>query len=187
MSTPGGSPVEPSDAPEPAWSRPAEPDGSEAPAPPPGPGVAPPFVAPPVDRNRRGLWIGLSVGALVLVLCCVGGLTGFGLLVVGSSRQIQTQATDEVRGYLDALEAGDYGAAYSHLCSATRKQVTSAEFAARQQDEPRLVSYVVHQPQIGGTIIVPADLRYEDGTATLRRYELKQESGSQELRICGST
>jgi hypothetical protein len=149
--------------------------------------VTPPFAVPPADRNRRGLWIGLGVGALVLFLCCAGGLVGFGLLVVGGTKQIQTQATEEVRGYLDALEAGDYDAAYSHLCSDLKKQVTSTEFAVRQRDEPRITSYVIHQPQIGNAIVVPADVRYEDGTSKLRRYELRQESGSQDLRICGNT
>jgi hypothetical protein len=160
------------------------PDGPAAPAPPPGPGVTPPFTAPPADRNRRGLWIGLGVGALVLVLCCAGGLAGFGLLVVGTNKQVQTQATQVVRGYLDALEAGDYDTAYSHLCSDLKRQVTATEFAAGQEQGPRLTGYLIHQPQIGNAIIVPVDVRYQDGTSLRRRYELRQESGGQELRIC---
>ena len=50
------------------------------PAPPPGPGAAPPFAAPPTDRNKRGLWIGLIAGGLALVLCCVGGVFGIAVL-----------------------------------------------------------------------------------------------------------
>ncbi|GII24605.1 Rv0361 family membrane protein [Planosporangium mesophilum] len=169
MSTPGGYPDEPFAA-----------------APPPGPGVTPPFTAPPVDRNRGGLWIGLGVGALVLVLCCVGGLAGFGLLTVGGIRQLETQATEEVSGYLDALEAGDYDAAYSHLCSDLKRNLTSTEFAARQRDEPQIMSYRIQQPQVGNTVIVPAEVRYEDGTSALRRYEVRQEPGGQELRVCGN-
>src|SRR5437016_152585 len=46
----------------------------DVPSPPRGPGVAPPFAAPPTDRSRKSLWIGLGVGALLLVLCCVGGV-----------------------------------------------------------------------------------------------------------------
>jgi hypothetical protein len=157
------------------------------PAPPPGPGVTPPFTAPPADRNRRGLWIGLGVGAFVLVLCCVGGVTGFGLLLVGTNKQVQTEATRVVRGYLDALETGDYGTAYSHLCSPLKRQVTATEFTAAQESRPRLTAYQIHQPQIGNTIIVPADVRYEDGTSLQRRYELRPESDRQDLRICGNT
>jgi hypothetical protein len=168
MSTPGGSPVEP----------------FAAPPPPPGPGVTPPFTAPPTDRNRRGLWIGLGAGVLVLLLCCAGGLASLGLLIVGTNKQIQTQATDTVRAHLDALETRDYDTAYSYLCSAMKKQVTIGEFTARQEAGPRLMAYVLHQPQIGNAIVVPADVRYEDGTAVSRRYELRQESGGQELRIC---
>ncbi|MGC9669298.1 hypothetical protein ACNTMW_22405 [Planosporangium sp. 12N6] len=189
MSTPGGYPVEPSGTSEPSGAGPSGvpgwPGPAGAPEPPPGPGVTPPFAAPPTDRDRRGLWIGLGLGALVLVLCCVGGLAGFGLLAVSGTRQVQTQATEEVSGYLDAIEAADYDAAYSHLCSPMKRQVSRAEFAARQEDGPRLTSYVVHQPQVGNTIVVPADLRYQDGTSSLHRYRLRQESGSQELRICG--
>jgi hypothetical protein len=176
MSTPGGSPVEPN-VPEP-------PPVASVPEPPPGPGVTPPFTAPPADRNRRGLWIGLGAGALVLVLCCVGGIAGFGLLLVGTNKQVQTQATQVVRDYLHALETGDYGTAYSHLCSDLKGQVTATEFAAEQARQPRPTSYLIHQPQIGNAIIVPVDVRYEDGTSMRRRYELRQESGAQELTIC---
>ena len=56
------------------------------PAPPPGPGAAPPFAAPPTDKNKRGLWIGLGVGGLVLLLCCVGGIFGVGVLYVNATR-----------------------------------------------------------------------------------------------------
>jgi hypothetical protein len=191
MSTAGGPPVDPGHlpgvpatpgVPHPPPGPPAPPPGP--PAPPPGPGVTPPFTAPPSDRNRRGLWIGLGAGALVLVLCCIGGLASFGLLLVGTDKQMQTKATQVVRGYLDAVQTGDYGTAYSYLCSSLKRQGTESEFAAAQAERPRLVAYVVHKPQIGNLIIVPADLRYEDGTSMPRRFELKQESGSQELRIC---
>jgi hypothetical protein len=192
MSTPGGSPAEPN-----AWSRPGgsapasgPPGGSDGtdepgvPVPPPGPGVTPPFTAPPADRNRRGLWIGLGVGALVLVLCCAGTLAGFGLLVVGTTRQVQQQATQVVGDYLDALQTGDYETAYAYLCSEAQGNVTAREFATLQEARPRPTAYRLLQPEIGNTIIVPADVRYDDGTSARSRFELEQESGGQELRIC---
>ena len=36
------------------------------PAPPPGPGVAPPFAVPPRDRDSKRLWIGLGIAAIFL-------------------------------------------------------------------------------------------------------------------------
>ena len=111
MTAPGVYPVEPASAP------PGGPDG-EVPAPPRGPGVAPPFAAPPTDRNRRGLWIGLGVGGLVLVLCCVGGLFGFGLILVSGAEKVKTEAHQVVTDYLSALQREDYNKAYDLLCPA---------------------------------------------------------------------
>jgi hypothetical protein len=149
--------------------------------------VTPPFTAPPSDRNRKGLWIGLGVGALALILCCVGGLVGFGFLAVNTSKQLETQATDVVSSYLEALGNRDYAAAYSHLCPALTRRMTEGEFAEQQQMRPRPVSFHVQKPQVGNRVIVPADVTYDNGSSALRRYELKQEMGSQNLRICGST
>jgi hypothetical protein len=168
----------------PAAGPPGGPGEPGVPLPPPGPGVTPPFTAPPADRNRRGLWIGLGVGALVLVLCCAGTLGGFGLLLVGTTKQVQKQATQVVGDYLDALETGDYDTAYSLLCSDVRGQVTAGEFTRLQAARPGPTGYRLLPPEIGNTIIVPADVRYADGTSARSRYELKQESGGQELRIC---
>lgn len=166
---------------------PGGPGGPRLPEPPPGPGVTPPFTAPPTDRNRRGLWIGLGVGALAVILCCVGGVFGFGLLAVNTSKQLETNATEVVRGYLDALEGRDYDKAYSYLCPTLTKRLSANEFAEQQQVRPRPVNYQLGKPEIGSTVVVPANVSYSDGTAALRRYTLTQEAGSTDLHICGST
>jgi hypothetical protein len=172
MSAPGGYPVVP----------------SGVPVPPPGPGVTPPFTAPPADRSRRGLWIGLGAGALVLVLCCVGGVFGFGLVVASTSKQIETDATEVVRGYLDALEGRDYDKAYSYLCPAITKRLSANEFAEQQRARAQPVAYQLRKPQqVGNSVVVLADINYSDSTATVRRYTLTQEIGSPGLHICGST
>src|SRR5689334_13140130 len=86
------------------------------PQPPPGPGVQPPFVAPPTDgtRRRRGWAIGLSIGAVVAI-CALGvaALVGLGFLLV---RVVQDEAKATVVSYLSALRDKDYETAYGLLC-----------------------------------------------------------------------
>ncbi|MFG2053728.1 hypothetical protein ACGFI9_06805 [Micromonospora sp. NPDC048930] len=66
----GGYPPQP-----PTSGAPYPPAGQFPPAPggayPPAPGQ--PFAAPPTKKSNKGLWIGLGVGALVLLLLCCGG------------------------------------------------------------------------------------------------------------------
>jgi hypothetical protein len=112
---------------------------------------------------------------------------GFGLLVVNTSKQVDANATETVRGYLNALESRDYDKAYSYLCPALTRRLSANEFAQQQQTRPRPVDYRLHSPQIGSTVVVPVDVSYSDGSSVLRQYQLTQEAGSQDLHICGST
>jgi hypothetical protein len=120
----------------------------------------------------------------VLVLCCFGGVAGFVLLAVGANKQVETQATQVVHDYLDALKTGDYDTAYSYLCSDVKGKITSTEFAAGQEARPRVTSFQIDKPQIGNAIIVQADVTYENGDTVRRTFELRQESAGQDLRIC---
>jgi hypothetical protein len=116
----------------------------------------------------------------------VGGIFGFGLLAVNTSKQLETNATEVVRGYLDALEGRDYDKAYSYLCPTITERVSANEFAQQQQARPRPVDYRLEKPQIGNTIVVPANVSYSDGTTALRRYALSQKPGTTDLQICGT-
>jgi len=155
-----------------------------APPPPPGPGVTPPFTAPPADRNRRGLWLGLGIGGLVLALCCGGGIVGFALLMVSASRQVEKEATLVVEDYLASLQDRDFSAAYARLCPDLTRNLSETEFAEREEQRPQISTYQVEKAQIGNAIVVPARISYETGSSETRRYELSQDFG-QELRICG--
>jgi len=180
MTAPGVYPVEPTSAP------PVGPDG-EVPAPPRGPGVTPPFAAPPTDRNRRGLWIGLGVGGLVLVLCCVGGLFGFGLILVSGTEKVKTEAHQVVDDYLLALQREQYDKAYDLLCPALTAHESPQEYAARQSRLPHPLSYEVGQAEIGNAIVVPATVRYDSGDTRLLRFRLTQDTSTGDLKVCEVT
>jgi hypothetical protein len=161
------------------------PDGPDALAPPPGPGVMPPFAAPPTDRNRRTLWIGLIVGGLALVLCGVGGLFGFGVIAVAGADQVKQQARQAVEDYLKALRDEDYPTAYRLRCPALNRQETLDQFAASQREQPRPVDYRPGEVRIGNQVIVPVEVRYDDGEQRSQRFTLSQDRGTGELKVCG--
>lgn len=128
------------------------------PAPPPGPGTAPPFVAPPTDKNKRGLWIGLGIGGLVLLLCCVGGIFGIGVLYVSGIEEVKRQATAAVTQYLDAVRDGNYAGARTLYCPSYANQVSTAKLASQARSEG-VTSYRLDEPTIATYIDVRAHLQ----------------------------
>jgi hypothetical protein len=99
------------------------------PAPPPGPGAVAPFAAPPRDRDRRGLWIGLGAGGLVLALCCVGGFLGIVFLIPVANDLGKAQVAAVVRDYLTALQNQDYETAHDeYLCNKEQSNHSVAWF-----------------------------------------------------------
>ena len=155
------------------------------PTPPPGPGVAPPFAAPPTDRNRRSLWLGLGLGALALLVCCAGGLTGFGVIIVNGTDQLKRQATSVVREYYRALVARDYGAAYELLCPALTANMSQEQFISREQQAPHPVSYRLGSPELSNAIVVPVSVTYDSGSSQDRRVRLEQVRSTGRLSVCG--
>jgi hypothetical protein len=156
----------------------------EVPPAPPGPGVRAPFAAPPTERDRKRMWIGLSIGAALLVLCCGGGIVGFGALVVAQTRALPREAATVVDRYLGALQDGNYKVAYDQLCSDLRAQEDLAEFTARQRRLPVLESYTVGTPRMAGNeVIVPAQVE-SGGTNHTRYFSLVPDQEAGGLRIC---
>jgi hypothetical protein len=146
---------------------------TDVPAPPPGPGAAPPFAAPPTDKNRRGLWIGLITGGLLLVLCCVGGVVGIGVLVVGSTEQAKNQAEATVAAYLDAVQAEDWDTAHQQLCSGLAAQISPSQLASREQRQP-FTSYRLDEATLSESVDVVAHLTTSAGEVR-RLFELYTE------------
>jgi hypothetical protein len=155
------------------------------PPPPAGPGVQPPFAAPPIDADRTRLWVGLGVGAAALVLCCVGGVVGFGGLVVTGVKALNEQATVTVDRYLGALAERRYDDAYDLLCDERQRDESVAEFTRRVAQGPQVTSYTVGEPQINREIVVPADVRYDGGDERDLQFVLQQDRGTGRFEVCG--
>jgi len=151
------------------------------PAPPPGPCAAPPFAAPPTDRNKRGLWIGLIAGGLALVLCCVGGVFGIAVLVVGSTQQAKNQATTSVTNYLNAVHDEDWEAAHRELCSRLAARYSPEQLEV-QEGQLRFTSYTLDEPVISDAVTVLAHLNTSSGE--VQRQFLLESEGTR-LAICG--
>ena len=156
------------------------------PPPPPGPGVQPPFVAPPTDgsRRRRGIALGLA-GAAVLVLC-VGGLLGLGGLVVFGSQMIVDQSRAAVTDHLTAVRDGDLEVAYERLCDRQREEISEEEFRRTLEDAPPIETFTVGEPVISDRIVVPATLNYANGTTETVDYLLEQDTSTAEFEVCGT-
>ena len=114
-----------------------------APAPPPGPGVVPPFAAPPVEGRNSRLWVGLGIGGAFALLCCGGGIAALIALTVASGEAFNEQARVVIGDYLDAVEKREYGDAYDMLCEREQQAESRSQFEARVATEPRISSYQV--------------------------------------------
>lgn len=161
-----------------------EPAAVGTPAPPPGPGVVPPFAAPPVEGRSSRLWVGLGVGGAIALLCCGGGvaaLIGFGVV---SQRAFDEQARTVIGAYLDAVNEGEYGQAYAMLCEQEQDDESRADFERRVAGEPRIASYEVGSLQLDAAT-VPVQVRYADGGAGTLQVTLVQDSGTGQFEVCG--
>ena len=121
--------------------------GRERAAPvPPGPGVQPPFVAPPMDGTgrRRGQAIALIVATVIV--CCVGSVGGLVGLVVLSQRAFADEARSAVTNYLKAVQHEDYAKAYAQLCEPLRNQISESELARSYAEQPGINSFTVGDP-----------------------------------------
>jgi hypothetical protein len=156
------------------------------PPPPQGPGVQAPFAAPPTERDRKRLWIGLGVGAALLVLCCGGAVFGIGALVVNRTDALRTEAVTVSRQYLGSLQAQDYSSAYRLLCESLRGSMSLGEYTVRERSRPRITQFAVGSPSIQGSeLLVPAEVQDEDGGVRHPMLALVEEGQPAALRICG--
>ena len=152
------------------------PSPTGAPAPPPGPGVVTPFAAPPRDRDMRSLWIGLGVGGLVLVLCCVGGALGGGFLLGGLEGVARAQLASVVDDYLTALRAGDYATARAQLCPEQQHDHTVAWYENEYRGS-EVTDFTVHEDRVDVNLLkVPATVERRGQGESLMTFTMLQQT-----------
>ncbi|MFF5171676.1 hypothetical protein ACFY3U_03455 [Micromonospora sp. NPDC000089] len=154
------------------------------PAPPPGPGAAPPFAAPPTEGGRRRLWLGLGVGGLALLICCGGGGAAAVGLVVSNYQAVEEQGTSVTDGYYRALVEREYGKAYDKLCDDAQKRESRAEFAQRVSEEPAVAAYRVGRVD-PNALTVPVDVTLSGGARETQRVTLAADPQTNGMEVCG--
>lgn len=155
-----------------------------APAPPPGPGVAPPFAAPPTEGRRTRLWIGLGVGALAVALCCGGGGSAVVGLAVSGVQAIREQARTVTSDYYQALVERNYGRAYEQLCDDAQRRESRPEFERRAAAEPQVAGFRVGEVD-ATNLTVPVDVTLDGGDRERQQVSLGHDGQTGGVEVCG--
>ncbi|MFF5292858.1 Rv0361 family membrane protein [Paractinoplanes globisporus] len=153
------------------------------PAPPQGPGVQPPFPAPPVEgRGKRTGWaVGISIGVVVL-FCGIGATAVIGIGATANGAY-QERARAAVSSYLNALRDKKYDEAYNLLCDDAQTDESPAEFRARVSIEPTIEAYRIGKLDLlTGT--VPVDATYGDGSSAEVEAYLGVDSETGAFEVC---
>ena len=144
--------------------------GQQPPPPPQGPGVFPPFPAPPVEGRGRRLGLGLGIGAGVLLLVCGGGVAAAVGLTTVMSSAVNEQADVVVGDYLEALRDREWSQAYEMLCPQAKAQETESQFTSRISTGDMITAWDVGNVELV-QLSAPVAVTYASGdTADLRAY-----------------
>ncbi|MGH3735890.1 MAG: hypothetical protein ACRDT6_09755 [Micromonosporaceae bacterium] len=171
-----------------------------APAPPPvppvptGPGVRPPFAAPPVQKAGGTLALWLIFSGLVMVLCLLGGGVGIGFAVYAAFQDTDQEARAVAGAYLDALSEERFEDAYQMTCKPLREKIGKDEFVRTKQRDPQIVDYEL-DTMLGyeAGVMVPARIELAGGDRLTIGLVLVREpvgagegaDAKTEFRICG--
>jgi hypothetical protein len=157
-----------------------------APAPPQGPGVYPPFPAPPTEGRGLRVGLGLGIGAAVLLLVCGGGVAAVVGLVSVASRAVNEQAHVVVGEYIANVQAKRYTEAYDAQCQDAKDRETRAEFASRVAADEPIAAYRVGDANLATVdLSVPVDVTYSDGTGGQLQVYLGQNRETGAFQVCG--
>ncbi|MFI0796490.1 hypothetical protein ACH4OY_27955 [Micromonospora rubida] len=154
------------------------------PAPPAGPGVAPPFAAPPTEGRRARLWLGLGAGALAVLLCCGGGGAAVVGLAVSNVQAVREQGRVVTDDYYQGLVERKYGRSYDTLCDDAQRRESRAEFERRVAAEPQIDSYRVGEVD-PTTLTVPVSVTFSGGNRGDQEVTLAADGQTGALEVCG--
>jgi hypothetical protein len=171
--------------PYPALPGPDGPAPDGVPAPPRGPGVTPPFAAPPTEGRSFRLWLGLGVAGLAVLLFCGGGAAAVVGLVVADNQAVNEKARAVAGDYFGAVTNKEFGKAYDLLCNDAQKRESPREFERRISAEPEIDSYQVGEPALASPVTVPVGVTYSGGSQDDLRVTLAQDTRTGALEICG--
>lgn len=158
----------------------------EAPAPPQGPGVVPPFPAPPVEGRGVRIGWGLGIGGLVLVLVCGGGLAaGVGLVTV-AGKALNEQAHVVVGDYFSAVRDKRFAEAYDSQCQEVKAQESQAEFSDRFAASKAITAYQIGDIDLTSVDLnVPVEVTYAGGSTGEVEVHLGQRRDTGAFQVCG--
>jgi hypothetical protein len=150
----------------------------------PGPGVVPPFAAPPREGNRRRMWISLGIGAAVALLCCGGGIVGIVTLAVEGVKAERNEAQAVVAKFMTDWQRQDYPAAYQLVCDDITSSVSLSEFTGQLQ-ETQVESFQVQDPIVQDQAIsVPVTVQFTDIAPATLSVDVTVDKGG-DSQVCG--
>ena len=156
------------------------------PEPPRGPGVIPPFPAPPVEGKGLRIGLGLGIGAGIALLVCGGGVAAVIGLGATMTSALNEQAHVVIGDYFEALETKKYDEAYGMLCQSEKERQSQAEFVSSEETADPISSHRVGDLDLTAVnLTVPVEVTYTDGqTGTLEVY-LEQSPDTGAFQVCG--
>lgn len=155
-----------------------------------GPGVQPPFLAPPTEGRSARRWLAAGIAAGLLALCCGTGGVAVGGLLFTMIPALNEQAQAAVGDYLDALADQRWQRAYQLRCEADQEVESLESFTDRVSQPPHVQSYELGDLNLltgggqDGQLRLPAQVRYTDGTTELETYLLAQNQRTGTLQVC---
>lgn len=149
-----------------------------------GPGVVPPFAAPPTEGHRARLWLGLGVGALAVLLCCGGGGAAVVGLAVSNFQAIEEQGRAVTDDYYQALVEKDWSKAYDKLCDDAQRRESRPDFEQRVAAEPQVTGYRVGEVN-PNTLTVPVDVTFSGGNQDTQQVTLGPDQQTGGMEVCG--
>ncbi|WP_433828904.1 hypothetical protein ACQP2E_06245 [Actinoplanes sp. CA-015351] len=152
--------------------------------PPAGPGVHPPFPAPPVEGRGKRIGLGFGIAGGIALLVCGGGVAALFGLATAMDNAINEQADVVVTRYMDAVQDRDFAKAYDLLCEDSQAEEGRVEYSARMSSTETVRDFAVGDVDLTyGT--VPVNVTYADGDTAVLKAELAQNTSTGAFEVCG--